>query len=412
LDARTESTQQALPDRFGKFCIHATLGQGAMGMVYKAFDTQAQRVVALKIIRRESVCEQQGAKLQARIRNEAQVSDCLSHPNIVAVYEYGEIAETAYIAMELVDGIALDSILSPEQPTELTRVMRWMRQLLGALAYAHARGVVHRDIKPANLLLTTKDELKITDFGIARIEPSTLKQGRSMIGTPSYMSPEQFRGDVADGRSDVFSCGILLYQLLTGVRPFTGDAGAVMRQIMCEHPLPPSQHNALLSHWFDPVLATALAKDPMHRFANADLFSLALTKAYQCVNQHNATIGSSAKVSHTNCTASVDRPSAATSPNLGAQPMDAAQTGSSVAGIGDAMSRWKIEVFAELDATFSRHIGPGASILLEKSCVKADHIDELEALLIVHIPSHLGKAELSEKIAIIKQRSPDFGRTT
>jgi serine/threonine protein kinase len=266
-------------EQLGKYRIDSILGKGAMGVVYKAFDPGIERVVALKTIRKEMFSEKEQADLIERFKNEAQAAGRLNHPNIVTVYDYGEDAESAYIAMEFVDGVGLDTLLAPERPTELPRVLAWMGDLLGGLAYAHSRGVVHRDVKPANLLVTRAGQLKIGDFGIARIESSTLTQAGSMVGTPSYMSPEQYRGDAIDGRADVFSAGIVLYQLLTGARPFSGSASVVMQQILNEDPAPPSRALAALGTRFDALLARAMAKPPDARYPSARAFHEALLAA-------------------------------------------------------------------------------------------------------------------------------------
>ncbi|WP_426104372.1 serine/threonine-protein kinase [Massilia sp. TSP1-1-2] len=265
-------------EQLGKYRIDSILGQGAMGVVYKAFDPQRERVVALKTIRKELFSNSQQADLISRLKNEAQAAGRLNHPHIVMVHDYGEDSDSAYIAMEFVDGAPLSTLIFPQRPTAPARVFAWMSELLLALDYAHSRGVVHRDIKPANLLITSCGCVKLSDFGIARIEPSALNQTGSMIGTPSYMSPEQFRGETADARSDVFSCGVLLYQLLTGARPFAGSSSAVMHQILHESPAPPSTLLACLGP-YDAIVARALAKAPQDRFQCARAFLDALARA-------------------------------------------------------------------------------------------------------------------------------------
>ncbi|MDB5950059.1 MAG: serine/threonine protein kinase, partial [Massilia sp.] len=170
-------------EHLGKYRIDGILGKGAMGVVYKAFDPYIERVVALKTIRKELFSDSQQGELIGRFKNEAQAAGRLHHPNIVMVYDYGEDNESAYIAMEFVEGTPLNTLMTPSRPTALARVTAWMGDLLRALEYAHSRGVVHRDIKPANLLITHKAQVKVSDFGIARIESSTLTQTGSMIGT-------------------------------------------------------------------------------------------------------------------------------------------------------------------------------------------------------------------------------------
>lgn len=389
-----------MPDQIGKYRVDMVLGQGAMGVVYKAFDPYINRTVALKTIRSELLHDQQEAELVARFRNEAQASGRLSHPNIVAVYEYGEIPEGAFIAMEFVEGTPLNLLLVPSQPTALATVMGWMTQLLRALAYAHVRGVVHRDIKPANLIITAEAQVKITDFGIARIESSTLTQTGSMIGTPSYMSPEQFRGAAIDGRSDVFSSGILLYQLLTGSRPFVGNASSVMHQILYDKMQPAAELNPALGSRFDQVLECALAKEPADRFASAELFLQALMLANAGGPTKNA-IDPPMSVSDSDRTViAVQARDAGNGALLSTNPA-ASQTSGSTA---DTFAPWKLEVFPELEGMLSRQIGPIAKILLKKAGARANNVDELGNLLLAHIPSESGRAELVQKVAAIKKR--------
>ncbi|MET0858784.1 MAG: serine/threonine-protein kinase, partial [Telluria sp.] len=266
-------------ERLGKYRIDSVLGKGAMGVVYKAYDPLIARTVALKTIRKELFSEGQQAELIGRFKNEAQAAGRLNHANIVTVYDYGEDNESAYIAMEFVDGAGLDTLMKQARPTPLVHLTAWMGDLLLALEYAHSRGVVHRDIKPANLLLAGGAHVKVGDFGIARMESSTLTQTGSMVGTPSYMSPEQFRGDPVDGRADVFSAGIVLYQMLTGVRPFVGSATVVMQQILNDEPAPPSALLPALGRGFDEVVARAMAKSPSARFPSARAFLDALMAA-------------------------------------------------------------------------------------------------------------------------------------
>jgi serine/threonine protein kinase len=218
-------------ERLGKYEIHRVLGQGAMGTVYLAFDPDIERQVAIKTIRKELIDPDLAAQFMARFRNEARAAGRLHHPNIVGVYEYGDEALVTYIAMEYVDGAGLRDYVRSQASFTFGQLVELMKFLLNALEYAHERGIVHRDIKPSNLLVTAEGVLKVADFGIARIDRSNLTTLGTVIGTPSYMSPEQCRGDETDARSDLFSAGVVLYELMTGEKPFPGPVEAVAHRI-------------------------------------------------------------------------------------------------------------------------------------------------------------------------------------
>lgn len=260
----------------GTYAIRSALGEGAMGTVYEGWDPSAARRVALKTIRRHLLECADSAEVVARFRREAQVSARLAHPNIVAIYDYGEDDGMAFIAMEFVQGRDLNSYVAAHERFSLAAIANIMGQLLDALDYAHRSGVVHRDIKPANLFLRTDGTLKIADFGLARIDTSTLTQTGSVMGTPSFMSPEQFMGQTVDGRSDLFSAGVVLYQLLTGERPFTGAITSIMHKVLKVSPPAPSDLNVHIPLAFDRVVAKALAKRPDQRFQTAAEFKQAL----------------------------------------------------------------------------------------------------------------------------------------
>jgi serine/threonine protein kinase len=267
-----------IPERIGKYPISAVLGHGAMGVVYKGFDPHIHRPVAIKTIHKDLLGDEAvHASIAARFRNEAQAVGRLQHPGIVAIYEFGEDDATAYIAMEFVEGKNLDQVLAATPVLPEAQVRRIMDQLLDALECAHRAGVWHRDIKPANLILTAAGQVKLTDFGIARIENIGLTQVASMIGTPGYMAPEQYIGEGIDHRADLFAAGVLLYRLLTGVQPFSGAAETVMYKIMNEQPKPPSEvSGGGLSGVYDALMLKALAKGAENRFQSAQAFRQAL----------------------------------------------------------------------------------------------------------------------------------------
>jgi len=267
------------PKRLGKYEIRRELGRGAMGVVYEGYDPGIERVVALKTIRADQLGGEDTADILASFRREAQAAGRLTHPQIVSVYEYGEDTGTTFIAMEFVKGRSLKDDFERHTRFPMQQIARIMTELLAALDYSHRQGVVHRDIKPANIMLLDDGAVKVADFGIARIESSNLTQTGMILGTPSYMSPEQFMGQTVDGRSDLFSAGVILYQLLTGERPFSGSPTTIMQKVLQENPLPPSQLNVQVPRPFDQVVKKALEKRPEDRFQSAREFSDAIKAA-------------------------------------------------------------------------------------------------------------------------------------
>jgi serine/threonine-protein kinase len=265
--------------KLGKFEIRRELGKGAMGVVYEGYDPMIDRTVAIKTIRAENLQGEDAQEQLARFRREAQAAGKLTHPNVVSVYDFGQDGDTYFIAMEFVKGRELQDILNQNERFGIAGVVQVMTQLLEALDYSHRHGVVHRDIKPANIILLEDGTVKVADFGIARVESSNLTQAGMVLGTPSYMSPEQFMGQTVDGRSDLFSAGVILYQLLTGEKPFTGSVTTIMHKVLQEQPLPPSKLNVQVPLAFDGVVQKALAKRPEERFQTGREFAAAIRSA-------------------------------------------------------------------------------------------------------------------------------------
>ncbi len=267
-------------EKLGKYEIRGTLGRGAMGVVYDGWDPLIARRVAIKTLRLPNEDDAEAEEGLARFRREAQAAGRLQHPNVVAVYEYGETGETAYLVMEFVDGRSLKSALDADERFPLPELVRVMQQLLEALQYSHDHGVVHRDIKPANIILTRNGQVKVADFGVARIESSSMTQVGTVLGTPAYMSPEQLAGQPVDARSDIYSAGVVLYQLLTGDRPYHGsNLTSIYHQALNSEPIPPSKLAVTVPPAFDPVVARAMAKRPQDRYASAADFAVAIRNA-------------------------------------------------------------------------------------------------------------------------------------
>jgi eukaryotic-like serine/threonine-protein kinase len=268
--------------KLGRYDITRVIGKGAMGVVYEARDPNLNRVVAIKTVRVDSLSRDDAIDYELRFRTEAHSAARLQHPNIVSVYDADREGITQYLVMEYVKGEDLKHHLDAGHRYSLEQSVRMVRDLLLALEYAHQRKIIHRDIKPANMLIEPDGRLKLTDFGVARIQDSgeaTRTQG-GMVGTLKYMSPEQVEGRAVDASSDLFSAGIVLYQLLTDRRPFDGESYfSIVNQITSLQPPAPSSINAMLPPAMDAVVVRALAKNKAERFANAHDFIIALQAA-------------------------------------------------------------------------------------------------------------------------------------
>jgi serine/threonine-protein kinase len=253
----------------GRYEILGELGRGAMGVVYRATDPVIGRTVAVKTIRlSEEGTGLSRPELLSRFQTEARAAGLLTHPNIVVVYDAGEENGLYYITMELIEGKSLQALLDSGHSFPVPRVLRIMEQTCSALQFAHDRSIIHRDIKPANLMLTADDTVKVTDFGTAKIlQFGTVQQTTHVMGTPSYMSPEQVKGRPVDGRSDIFSLGVLLYEILTGEKPFPGQSiTTVIYKIVNEEPIPPRTLNSSIHQGLSDIVMRALAKEPEVRY--------------------------------------------------------------------------------------------------------------------------------------------------
>jgi predicted Ser/Thr protein kinase len=270
------------PSHLGKYEITDVLGTGAMGVVYKGFDPGIHRTVAIKTIRRELLAGDRSASaMLARFRNEARAAGRLAHPGIVAVYDYGEDAEVAYIAMEYVEGNSLREYFGRGARFGERDAVSIMSQLLEALEHAHERRVWHRDIKPANLIVMMNGRVKVADFGIARIEASELTQTGAVMGSPGYMAPEQYAAREIDHRADLFAAGVVFYQLLTNTKPFVGTQEQIAYAVChTQAPKPSAVDPGHSWQRYDAILATALAKKPEERYQTADAFLAAILDAH------------------------------------------------------------------------------------------------------------------------------------
>jgi response regulator RpfG family c-di-GMP phosphodiesterase/tRNA A-37 threonylcarbamoyl transferase component Bud32 len=270
-----------LPERIGKYEVRGHLGVGATATVYQAYDPVIERTLAVKVVDKGRLDPQESKAILARFRIEARAAGRLQHPNIVAVYDSGEEDEIVYLVMECVFGRPLTAYLHGEDFSgEPEKVCDILLQVLSALAYSHSQGVIHRDIKPSNIMVSRDGVIKIADFGVARLESSNLTQTGDLIGTPSYMAPEQFAGEIADPRTDLYAVAVIFYELLTRKRPFDGPNSAViMHRVFTETPVPPSVKNELLTTVLDPLVLRGLSKEPADRYQSAREFESAIREA-------------------------------------------------------------------------------------------------------------------------------------
>ncbi|MDF1505447.1 serine/threonine-protein kinase, partial [Roseisolibacter sp. H3M3-2] len=251
----------------GKYQILHLVGEGAMGAVYRALDPVLQRPVAIKVMS-DAVAREQ--ELRERFLREAQAAGSLQHPNVVTIYDFGEVDGHLYIAMEFLDGEDLEGLLARGAAPALPDKLQVAADVLGGLSYAHKRGIVHRDIKPANIRVTEDGRAKIMDFGVAHLTSQKMTRTGMTMGTPNYMAPEQVTAGPIGAPTDVFSLGAVLYELLTGRKPFAADTlHAVLYKIVSEPTPPPSALVPTLPPELDAIVARALAKDPAERYQHA-----------------------------------------------------------------------------------------------------------------------------------------------
>ena len=271
----------------GRYNIERVLGKGAMGVVYEGVDPKLNRRVAIKTILKSHLDPDTAKDYSMRFSREAQAVARLNHPHIVQVYDFAEEGDIAYLVMEFIRGKELKNFFDANERFDIREAVRIMGELLDALEFAHNAGIIHRDIKPANVMLDAQARTKLTDFGVARVTDSDRTQAErtqagTMVGTPAYMSPEQITGGTIDKRSDVFSAGIILYQFLTGEKPFTGGgAWTIAKKIIQEDPPAPSSLNNAVTPFFDAVVNKALSKNPETRYQSAKDFGVALRRALE-----------------------------------------------------------------------------------------------------------------------------------
>ena len=353
-------TSGARPVNIGRYRVAGVLGRGAMGVVYLGHDVAIDRQVAIKTIHRRLLSGGDGAEWLERFRREVRAAGRCLHPNIVTVFEYGEEDGAPYIVMEYIQGRELRDYLKDRQPLPLANAVAVIVQVLQALGHAHAHGVVHRDIKPGNIILLSDGQVKVTDFGIARMETvSGMTQVGMTVGTPGYMAPEQFRGAEADRRADLYATGVVLFELLTGSRPFTGrGASELMYQVLNEPPRKATLLNPRLPPELDDVLAKALTKAPDERFQEAGEFIAAL-ESLKLVEREIAADGSTV---------------------IRVAPVQAPEPPP------NALPGWDSALLTQIEQQLVIYLGPVAKILVRKTALQVGSPKELIQQVAATIP--------------------------
>ncbi len=364
----------------GKYRIEGILGQGSMGVVYKGYDIVIQRFIALKTIHAELLAGEYGREWLARFKREVQAAGRCLHPNIVTVFEYGEELGIPYIAMEYVQGRELKRYLKDHLRFDTKTALHIIIQVLNALEYAHESGVVHRDIKPGNIMLLENNFVKVADFGIARIDASSMTQHGLAIGTPGYMAPEQVLGGLVTRATDIYATGAVLFELLTGQKPFSGRTTTeILKQVVGDnvHPLDPDQR---LPPALQPIIHRALAKNSQERFQTAKEFAAALEQAVPEYAVHD----NPPAVARLH----LFRPSADTSTTL------------------DSGSVWEPAVLRQVEEQLVMYVGPLAKVMVKKAARQATDIRSLYQTLAQCIPTELERTRFL-KTAVYPQENTE-----
>lgn len=365
-----QAASSEAPAAIGKYRVDNIIGQGAVGIVYKCFDPNICRFVAIKTLRREvlaSVDDPEG--LLQRFASEARSAGNCQHPNIVTVYDYIEQDSAPHIVMEYVAAGTLENVTRPRMRLPLHQVVEIMVQLLAALDHAHSKGVIHRDIKPANILCPAATSIKVADFGVARIHDLNLsRDGGGGVGTPNYMSPEQFLARDVDARTDLFAVGVILFQLLTGQKPFAAtDLIELMHKVLYESPPSLRTMRPELSGPLDEVVQKSLARNPADRFQTAEAFASALIAALENSSEYDA-----------NRAIDLTR----LPPPL---PGDKAEP--SRGSLSRTMAeRLSPETLSYIEEQFVRAIGPVAPLVLSRATRETTDAENLLTRLTSHIP--------------------------
>jgi serine/threonine-protein kinase len=382
-----------------------------MGTVYRALDPVLERIVAVKVLHREYGPAARSEDVWSRFRNEARAVARLNHPAIVSVYEFSDTEPAgAFLAMEYVDGHTLDHTMRLAGSMGLAHACELMVQLLEGLGFAHARRVVHRDIKPSNLLVTRDGQLKIADFGIAKIEALKHTRTGMRIGTPQYMAPEQYQGGDIDLRCDLHAAGVLFFQLLTGRLPFDGAPAAVMYQICHVAPVAVSSANPNVPALLDPVLAKALAKNPDERFQTAREFSAAVDAVRMALGLTAAQrVHRPAPTAQ--ATVSAQPPEAFTGPPASFEPVAPATPAKPLPQATAPPSGWTLEQLAEVERELAPIMGPMARIVVKRAAARTRDRERLYQELAGQLHSDAERKRFLSAVSMPARTGSGAGQT-
>ena len=371
-----DTIRTAHPEQIGRYRVESVLGRGAMGVIFKAHDPVIDRKVAIKLVRADLLDGEDRTDYITRFQQEAQAAGRCSHPNIVGIYDFALHEGNPYLAMEYIDGVTLNQVAARTSGFSVPEVVDLTAQMLDGLGAAHALGVVHRDIKPANIMLTDRGRVKVTDFGISRLDTSHITGAGAVVGTPSYMSPEQCRGETVDARSDIFSVGVVLYELLCGSKPFTGRSShEVWNKLLNEEPpdsatLRPDAPAALHA-----AIRRSLAKSPAARFATAADMAAALAEIA------GRAAGALASPVDLDRTVTAARKGGDAAEPEGAMLLDSTTLGT-------------------IERRLARHVGPIAHFLLKSAVRKADTVETLCRNLAETIDNPEGRKSFNEEMLV------------
>jgi eukaryotic-like serine/threonine-protein kinase len=352
----------------GRYRVEGLLGTGAMGEVYRAYDPVIDRLVAIKVVRTELAAGSGSEQWLQRFRREARAAGRRFHPNIVAILDFGEDDGMPFLAMEYVDGRSLDAILKTSGPLDPARSVAVITQVLSALGFAHQNGIVHRDVKPSNIMVLNSGEVKVADFGIARIDASEFTIVGDLLGTPAYMAPEQFAGAPVDKRTDLFAAGVILFEMLTAVKPFRGKSITEIISFMeTRGPEDIRALNPAVPDSLKRVITKALAFDPAQRYDDAAKFSNAIIEAFPVRPDETP----------------FPEPSVSDSPALKAEDGEGAPDGAT----------WRSDLLRDIERDLATFIGPMAAIALKRAIRQTNDIMSLYDLLARQIANPRDRAE-------------------